>query len=94
MSDLFGMSVIDAPWEWVTALNAALTVLSWFENLPKNEQPPRHIWWSDKLLDEWFESVREERKGSNKRSRYDQAEDAPMMESSLADEFRPMVVKN
>lgn len=94
ISDLVGGRVVDVPWEVLTATNYALTVLSWFENLPKDEQPPKHIWWSDRLLDEWFENVRKDRGGSRTRSKYDQADDAPMSDSSLADQFRPTVVKN
>ncbi len=37
-------------------------MLSWFENLTEEEQPPRHIWWSEKLLDKWIKDVIEKRK--------------------------------
>lgn len=72
----------------------ALMVISWHENLPKDEQPPRHIWWSDKRLDEWFEKVREEReeRGSGRKRRpssYRDADDAPMLENEYAARFRP-----
>lgn len=76
----------------VVAINAGLTVLSWFENLPKDEQPPRHIWWSEDLLEQWFEDVRDKREskyGGSRRTSYDTADDAPMMENELASQFRP-----
>lgn len=92
-SAFFPDGVIEAPYDIVLALNVALVVLSWFENLPRNEQPPRHIWWSDELIDEWFKSVREEREsrsGSKKRrSSYDEAQDVPMSENELAAQLRP-----
>lgn len=75
----------------VYAINQGLAVLSWFENLPSNEQPPRHIWWSDELLDEWFEKVRSERSGSGggrRRTPYEEASDAPMSENEIAAQYR------
>ncbi len=70
------------------ALNEALTVLSWYENLPEDEQPPRHIWWSDDLVADWFRNVKEERnkKSSGKKaSSYEQSEDVPMMSNEMID---------
>lgn len=70
-------------------------VLSWHENLPDEERPPRHIWWSEELLDEWFENVREERLSKygggkkKKRSLYEEADDAPMSENEYAAGLRP-----
>jgi hypothetical protein len=74
----------------VLAVNGALQVISWFENLPKDEQPPRQIWWSDELLDDWFKNVEQERRersgqSSKKRSPYDEADDVPMSENELID---------
>lgn len=75
------------------AVNTALTVLSWFENLPKEEQPPRELWWSGKLLDDWFTEVRERRDqksggGSKKRSSWDDGTDVPLTDNELATEMR------
>lgn len=71
----------------------ALMVISWYENLPKDEVPPRHLWWSEERLDEWFEEVREEResksRGRHRRSSYQDADDAPMSSNELASRFRP-----
>lgn len=84
-------------WDFVYAVNEALTVLSWFENLPDKEQPPRAIWWSDKLLSEWFRNVKEDRKnkdsrGGSRRSSYEQSQDVPMMENELIDRSGPVPV--
>lgn len=76
----------------VQAVNLALAVISWFENLPQDELPPRHIWWSEERLDEWFELVRERRKedssGRRKRSPYDDADDAPMTQNEYVAQVR------
>lgn len=76
------------------AINHALTVISWHENLPKEEQPPRHIWHSGELVDKWFRDVEEKRSekyGSSgkKRSSYDEADNVPMSTNELADSYRP-----
>ena len=84
--------IASAPWDRVVAVNQALMVISWHENLPRDEQPPRHIWWSDELLDEWFRNVQDNRDskyGTKKRSAYEDAEDVPMTENVLAANLRP-----
>lgn len=78
---------MDAPYQLIVAMNVGLQVLSWFENLPPKEQPPRHIWWSDELLSEWFENVEEERAarstGGKKKTSWDTGEDVPLMQNEL-----------
>ena len=70
------------------AVNTALTVISWFENLPKDEQPPRHIWHSADLVDKWFREVEKQRNskygGKGRRSSYDDADDVPMTRNEYA----------
>jgi hypothetical protein len=39
------------------AIEHALTILSWFENLPKDEVPPERLWADSQGLDEWWEDV-------------------------------------
>ena len=77
----------------VVAVNTGLTVISWAENLPEDEQPPRSIWWSEELLDSWFKDVRtrrDEKYGRSRSSRtsYQQADDVPMSDNELAAEYR------
>jgi len=62
-------------------------VLGWFENLPKDEVPPRNIWWSGDLLDHWFEEVdrRRGKKALGKRSTYEEADEVPYMGNQLVD---------
>lgn len=81
--------IYEAPWDLVSALAQALKVLSWFENLPRDEQPPRHIWWSDELLEDWFEDVKRNRDKPRKRkSPYEEADDAPMSKNELVDKAK------
>lgn len=86
--DLFPDGIRESAHDFVYCVSEALTVLSWFENLPDDEQPPRHIWWSDEMLSEWFRNVKENRKkeaGPVRRSSYDEATDVPMSENELID---------
>jgi hypothetical protein len=77
----------------VYALGEALTVLSWYENLPDDEQPPRAIWWSDRLIGEWFRNVKEKRDGrGGRQSAYEQSEDVPMSENQMIDRSGPYPV--
>lgn len=90
MSSILGDNVFDAPWDMVAAINHALTVLSWFENLPQEEQPPRHIWWSGDLVNEWFDNVRVKRSASSgRKTAYELADDVPMDANSFAEDLRP-----
>ena len=75
----------------VEAITEALRVLSWYENLPEDEQPPRKMWHSDKLLADWFEDVehRRKQKTSGKHtSSFEGADDAPMMGNELVDKSK------
>lgn len=76
------------------AVNHALTVISWFENLPRDEQPPRHIWYSAELVDEWFRDVEHKRSSKygasgKRRSSYEEADDVPMSSNEYAQSLRP-----
>ncbi|KKL16022.1 hypothetical protein LCGC14_2499750 [marine sediment metagenome] len=72
----------------VQAVNHALMVLSWFENLPKDDVPPRNLWWSGDMLDDWFEEVerRRKKKSSGKKSTYEAADEVPSMGNQLVDD--------
>ena len=68
------------------AVNIALQVLSWFENLPEDEQPPRHIWWSEDLLSEWFKDVKKKRStksGGRRETSWDTGDDVPLVQNEL-----------
>ncbi len=81
------------PHDLVYAISEALTVLSWFENLPDDEQPPRHIWWSDELVSEWFRNVKQKRTESTPtQSTYSEATDVPMSDNQMIDRSGPIPV--
>jgi hypothetical protein len=43
------------------AIEQALTVLSWYENLPKADVPPEYLWEDVEGLEQWWASVEEKR---------------------------------
>ena len=51
----------EAPAELIKAINSALTVLSWFENLPSEEIPPALIWCNEERLDGWWAAQKQNR---------------------------------
>lgn len=65
------------------AIEHALTVLSWYENLPDEERPPPHLWEDEQGLDEWWKRVEEKRKDGVSTSRgpddHAQEDQAPRM---------------
>ena len=51
----------DVPWYLQVAIEHALTVLNWYENLPKNEVPPKHLWCDPDGLELWWAKMEERR---------------------------------
>lgn len=43
------------------AIEHALNVLTWYENLPKDEVPPEHLWEDGEGLEQWWASVEAKR---------------------------------
>lgn len=43
------------------AIEHALTVLNWHENLPKDEVPPEHLWEDVEGLELWWKDVEAKR---------------------------------
>lgn len=39
------------------AIEHALTILSWHENLPSKEVPPEHLWEDPEGLEQWWKHV-------------------------------------
>lgn len=54
-------NILDMPWDLMSAIRHANTILDWHENLPEDETPPKWMWRFDDELDGWFEKVKEER---------------------------------
>lgn len=73
-----------APWHLVTAVNHALSVLSWME-LPDESQPPEQIWLNPEALNAHFERISREAKGSGGR---EPVEQVPMMENEYTSSLR------
>lgn len=64
-------------------------VLSWYENRPAKEIPPRWMWMFDAELEAWFKRVDEERsKGHASGSSGSDSSAAPMVQNELTKGMR------
>lgn len=54
-------TVADLPFHLFEATRTALVYLSWEENLPKDELPPRRIWDDPEKLDAHFKLIEKRR---------------------------------
>lgn len=61
-----GLSLLDAPFPLVGAIRLATQFLSWRENLPRDEQPPKAIWLDGEKLERWFKDVEAKREAEMK----------------------------
>lgn len=43
------------------AIDQALSILNWHENLPEDEVPPEHIWEDTEGLEQWWADVKAKR---------------------------------
>jgi len=43
------------------AIEQGLTILNWFEHLPKEDVPPEHLWEDSVGLEQWWQSVEDRR---------------------------------
>jgi hypothetical protein len=48
-------------WFLQVAIEHALTVINWHENLPKEEVPPEHLWADAEGLEQWWARVESNR---------------------------------
>lgn len=77
----------DIPWYLQVAIEQALTIISWHENLAKNEVPPEHIWEDGKGLELWWARLEELRESGRPPGSGD--EPVPeMAQNDLARAFR------
>lgn len=69
-----------------------MTVLTWFDNLAKDEIPPEHLWEDTKGLELWWADVQERRDrkyGTSTATDNDDRDSAPeLAENDLARAFR------
>jgi len=56
-----GLTVENAPSDLISAIDQALKILSWQENLPSDEMPPRWMWHLDWELEAHFTKIKNER---------------------------------
>ena len=49
------------PWYLQVAIEHALSILNWYENLPKDEVPPEHLWEDPEGLELWWKDVEAQR---------------------------------
>ena len=76
------------------AIEHALTILSWHENLSPEEVPPEYLWEDSEGLEQWWASIEEKRKSGEPISRSadtgngDQGSD--MTENDLARALKQM----
>jgi len=86
-------SIEDLPWDLARGIDHAHRILSWQENLSKEEQPPKWMWPHDDELVVWFDEVRmirEEKYGGGNDGGSDR-DDSPMegmMGNEMADAKR------
>ena len=74
------------------AIEHALNVLTWYENLQKDEVPPEHLWEDTEGLEQWWQRVEDKRSdgrpetASSNRSADadDEHQDPGMAENDLA----------
>lgn len=73
------------------AIEQALTIINWYENLPEEEVPPEYLWEDPKGLEMWWKTVeakREDGQGLSTSGRKDDDDDSPdapgMAENDIA----------
>lgn len=65
------------PWYLQVAIEHALTILSWYENLQEEERPPEYLWEDAEGLEQWWATVDAKRKDGQdiNRGRTDHADE-------------------
>jgi hypothetical protein len=56
-----GTTIESAPADFIVALDQAITITNWLDNLSSDELPPRWMWHLDWELEIHFEKVKAER---------------------------------
>lgn len=67
----------DCPYVLFDAIRHATVVLSWQENLPDKERPPKRIWQDGEALKEWFARLDKEREREREGKKIDDPVDNP-----------------
>lgn len=83
-----GTTIETVPHDFHSAVDHALRVLSWQENLPGDEMPPRWMWTLDWEIDKHFTIVESKRKSKYGGSSEDsESEDAVWEDNVYAARF-------
>jgi hypothetical protein len=61
----------------------ANTVLSWFENRPSKDVPPRWMWHLNHELEAWFDRLDADQQRDSSSPSGGRDEEAPMMQNAL-----------
>lgn len=72
-----GTTVETAPADFVSALNHAIRINQWQENLPSDETPPRWMWHLDWELEDFFLDL-----DAKRQQKYGSAEESTAMEEN------------
>lgn len=78
------------PWFLQSAIEHGLTILNWYENLPKNEVPPEHLWEDSEGLDLWWKTVEAKREDGTSSAGSSEDETPELVDNDLAREFKRM----
>jgi hypothetical protein len=81
-------SMEEIPWDLSYAIEHAIKVCSWQENLVGDEMPPMWMWPFDDELEIWFDRVDRERKEKYGGGESDTREKVPLMDNELSARFR------
>lgn len=76
----------EVPNDLFVATSEALAILSWLENLPSDECPPRNIWHHSKRIEEWFADIKRKRENPGKEG-HESVPDPGMDENEYAKAF-------
>lgn len=77
-------SIEDMPWDIAQAIEWALRVISWEENLLSEDMPPHWMLAFDEELTEWFEEIKIKREMESGGT----GEQVPTVENEFAERFK------
>ncbi len=79
-------SIEDVPWDVLSVITQAHTILQWQENLSKDEMPPEWMWPFNEEISEWIEEVVRARKEGVDFVRDDRTQ-VPLVENEHSNRF-------
>ena len=77
------------PWFLQVAIEQALMILNWYENLPEEEIPPQYLWEDPEGLEQWRQQLRDRKEYAASTGRpLSDVGDEELVSNDLAREFR------